>query len=52
MMYVCIVVCIYVRVVSHSSSGLTCWTANRCVWGSNPGQGTNLVWDFSSIWTP
>ena len=28
------------------SSGLACWTANSEVWGSNPGQGRNLVRDF------
>ena len=27
---------------------LVCWTANREVQGSNPGQGRNLVWDFCS----
>jgi len=32
------------------SSG--CWMANREVWGSNPGQGRNLVRDFCSTCAP
>jgi len=32
--------------------GLECWAANLEAWGSNPGQGRNLVQDFCSTCAP